>query len=565
MIPKDARVLPLTAGSKVPLKGSRGHHDAKALGDLSEQEYAQGFPGGNYGIALDGQFVVVDFDSHTEETEKWKGKLPPTWQQKTRRGEHWLYRVPAGVDSAAASNKKFAGGDVKVRGYIVGPGSTVAGHDYIRTNDLEPAEAPVWLWEFVTDAAPVLTTDSAVEEREAFGEGTRDDSLYKVGSLFRRLGLGETGIVKGLWGINKTIIDPPLSKSDIYRIGKSAYKHEPVDDDMGALVPSGWLPMNEVTYVGPPTRWWVRGFVPKGELVMFYGPGSVGKSTWGSWLTSVVTHRGGRVAVMAVEESPKRFAWRALLNGADPALILAIPKASTVLFPRDADALREALLLSKTDLLYIDSIYTHFGATEGQNAAERARSCLSPLAEICQETGVTIVAVFHENKAGQYLGSVEMLNVPRYVLRAQRSEGRPLYVSVDKTNLWDPGVAMTLTGKEVAASDPFTGEVQLEEADDGTLIPMNFVVLDRGEDAAKAWVNVDEVVDNEAKGPSTAELVAKAVEEHPDFGTRALATLLDISRNTVKKYLPWHYVRKLNVAVSKEGAPDYFDDDFSDD
>jgi len=479
MLPKDAKVFPLTSGTKVPLKGTQGHLDAVAGPP----------PEGNYGISLDGQYVVVDFDRPRDEGS-WE--LPETWTQKSRRGLHMLFRVPKGADLKAAKNRKFEFGDVKVRGYIVGPGSVVNGHKYEVIVDRDPIQAPLWLWEYV--CSQPVAEGTVVADRDSISAGERDDSLARIGGLLRRMSLSQEAIAKGLDGINQVLVDPPVSAADIKRIARSVAKYDPSGAEAdGPLRPQGWVAMDEVAYVGPPTRWWVRGFVPKGELVMLFGPGSVGKSSWGSWLASQVTQKNGRVAVVTVEEPAKRFAWRAQLNGAILPQILAVPKASSLLFPRDALGLKEALEATKTDLLYIDSIYSHFESVDGQNAAERARRCLAPLAEIAQETGVTIVAVFHVNKAGDYLGSVEMRNVPRYVLKAAREAPGPLYVSVDKTNLWDPGVSMAFRGVDVLASDPSTGEVQLEEDDEGNEIPMHFTVLERTEDVPRSMVDADQI------------------------------------------------------------------------
>jgi hypothetical protein len=250
------------------------------------------------------------------------------------------------------------------------------------------------------------------------------------------------------------------------------------------------------------------------------------------------------VAVISVEEPVKRFAWRALLNGANPSRILAVPKASSVLFPRDARALRECLEVTGTNLLYIDSVYTHFEAVEGQNAAERARRCLSPLAEIAQETGVTIVAIFHENKAGAYLGSVEMVNVARYVLRARRNPPGPLYVGVEKTNLFDPEVSMTFSGDKVPAVDPDTGEVQMEEMEDGALAPMYFTTLERGEDAPTNSLNIDDLAETE-NPVDTSQLVQEVVEAHPDWTVREVAEAVGKGKSVVGEYMKILSVRSI--------------------
>jgi len=517
MLPQGAKVFPLAEGTKVPKAGSRGHYDATA-GDA---------PVGNYGIALDDAFLVVDFDR--EDSGGWKERLPATWRQKTPRGEHFLYRLPRACPEAR--NTKFLSGDIKVRGYIVGPGSVVEGKEYVMVDAREPVDAPEWLAEYVTTQSQQSEL-SKEGDKSALGEGERNESLVRFGGLMRRMGLEEAAIAKGLDALNKTLVEPPLSRAEVRVIAKHAAKYGVVAGGTGPLVPDGWTSAADISLVGPPTRWWVRGFVPKGELVMLYGRGGTGKSSWGSWLAVEATRKGARFAFAGVEEPFVRFAARSVLGNAVPDLLLRVPQASGLVLPRDAAKLAEVLEITQTDILYFDSIYAHFEVVAGQNSAERARRCLSPLAEIAQEMGKTIVAVFHENKMGQLLGSLEMENVARVSLHATREEARPLFISVDKTNLRRPDYHMTFVGQEVAITDPHSGEMQYEEMEDGTLKPETMFVLRRGEDVARASVMLDSVED-------TAEGVLEdLLAAHPEWSNARLAAESGLSVATVAHTVP---------------------------
>ena len=141
MIPQGARIFPLKHNSKAPLKGSRGH--------LGAQEYLPelGYPTWNYGIALDGMYLVVDIDCDHPERAAFEASLPITWTQQTARtncvGMHYLYRVPQGFKGKNGTYKASDGtriADIKVNGYIVGPGSSINGSYYRMVVEMEPTQ-----------------------------------------------------------------------------------------------------------------------------------------------------------------------------------------------------------------------------------------------------------------------------------------------------------------------------------------------------------------------------------------------------------------------------------------
>ena len=135
--PREARLFPLQSNSKIPLRGTRGHLDA-----LPAEQVAIV---GNYGIALDEQWLLVDIDRPDDPIAvEWTARLPETWTQKTARGSHRLYRLPKGHEG---KNAHFPAGDLKVKGYLVGPGSEVDGKIYHVLDGRDPVPAPAWLLE----------------------------------------------------------------------------------------------------------------------------------------------------------------------------------------------------------------------------------------------------------------------------------------------------------------------------------------------------------------------------------------------------------------------------------
>jgi AAA domain/Bifunctional DNA primase/polymerase, N-terminal len=492
-LPKEARIFALLPNQKRPVEGDVGaHHNALPLSEATLVPV----PNASYGIALStakhgSQWMLVDQDKENEAAAAFTERLPATWMQRTRRGTHWLYRVPSGF---RGRNEKWAGGDLKVNGYIVGPGSTVDGHVYELLSPVEPADAPSWLLELCSGFERVT---EAAEARSAIPKDERDIGLTSIaGTLRGRLAFNPPAIEAALWAIVQAglVEQPegdPILRSDCARIARSI-GNKPAESPLGRIYlnDANWLRDDEVSLISAPLRWWLWGFVPKGLLTLLYGPGGAGKSSFGSWLAAQVGAKGAVAAYLGVEEPFELFALRARRCGAPHGSIVQVPGAHDIRFPRDCAALGEKLVQHGVDFLFVDSIYTHFAASQGDNAAEKARATLSSLAHMAQAFGLTIYGQFHENKVGDYLGSAEMLNVPRYVLKGTRKRNNkgkfiatePFVVSVDKHNIWDPGYAMTFHGEEVLAFDERTGEVWMHENREGKMEPGKIKVAVPGPD-----------------------------------------------------------------------------------
>jgi hypothetical protein len=252
-------------------------------------------------------------------------------------------------------------------------------------------------------------------------------------------------------------------------------------------------------FIEAPLRWWVRGFIPRGHLVALYGKGGRGKSSLGSWILGEVTHRKCAAGIFCVEESPKLFAARAIIGGADRTLIHSAKRAGEWLFPRDLDRLRSLIERKDLKFVWFDSLYSHFEHVEGKTQSTQARVILGQMEVMCRESDCTIIGVFHENKGGSYLGPTEMENVVRVMLHASRSlKGMkaPLKVKVAKTNMpFRPETYLKFTADKMPLHDPETGEVQMEEIEPGRMEPLMVPITQRAEDGYMADEEMDNVMD----------------------------------------------------------------------
>lgn len=181
------RVFPLTKGSKVPLKGSRGVHDA--TNDLRQiHEWADAHPDCNWGLATgtaSGVFVL-DLDLYkpaaTFALERWEsdyGPLPdgPTCHTP-RGGRHHLFQHPAGCKIKNNNSGALAAGtDVKGDdGYVVLAGGQAEGGSYVWDAECSPDDPvpvhPEWLDHLLRERGIISARDSGPSGRSVTHEDT---------------------------------------------------------------------------------------------------------------------------------------------------------------------------------------------------------------------------------------------------------------------------------------------------------------------------------------------------------------------------------------------------------
>lgn len=534
------RIIYLSENSKAPdgKRFPRGHLDSIHCPETIPE---------NYGIALDNQYIVVDIDNPRVAAIA-EVKYPKTWTQATKKGTHYLYKAPNGFKGQNRKLKNSKGvifGDLKCKGYIVGPGSTINEFKYHIIDGMSPQPCPQDLLDLMSTSESI---DLGTSERSGIPTGSHDEFLIQLAGWLRgRHGLSEEAILRVLHkGPLQALqdVDPtrPYTLADIQRIAHSIAKKEATQADIG-LSPAGWESYTDIDTTMPLNDWWMYRFIPKNELVMLYGKGGIGKSSLLSYVAYLVAKEKKKIGFSGIEEPFLRFATRAALADKDiteEMLAGLINIGSQWQFPRDANALREALLICPLDVLYFDSIYGTFEAMDGLNTAERARHCLAPLAAIAQELGVTIICTFHENKAGDFLGSVEMVNVARIVLHATREKDADLKLTVKKTNFTEPDHALSFSGSLIPGCSR-DGSPWLEKNEDGEVVPLElFVITDR----RKSTGDTEREEQDDPRWP--------VIQEYLDQGysIREIATTIDIAKSTVQDIITKRGKIKTVTAIS---------------
>jgi hypothetical protein len=472
-LPEGSKTFPLLPNTKRPA-GGRGHLDATA-------SY---LPESNYGISLDDQFLVVDIDDPTRVSEAFAAKLThtPTWCQRTRRGEHYLFKVPKGFKG---TNAKIPGnaGDLKVNGYIVGPGSEVEGHTYTVRDTTEPAPAPLWLLGLVGEGKernsikqPPNEVESSLSLKE--GEG-RNLFLVRVAGLLRGQGLGVDQVKEAVRGINAQVCEPPLSEHEIRgTIDKSIAKWDQGVVELGGdlILPANMLQASAVTRIGEPLAYMIRPLIPQVGLTLMHGKGAVGKSTFASFVSAYATRKELRVLLLCTEEDPLLHIRRAEHMGADPDYIYwPDPRKISVCqikFPTNVKDVEKIIEELGIGFLYIDGIKTHAdpSLSKGMHEGDKSRMLVEGVAALAIKYKIAILGTFHNKKDSDVaMGSEELANTARQQLSltsAGEAEAKRLSVTVDKSNGPDDGKVVQFSWHAKEYFDKETGEYQKEIVED---------------------------------------------------------------------------------------------------
>lgn len=187
-------VFPLRDRSKLPAT-ARGFHDA--TDDMARvYDWWSRNPSSNVGIATGASgLLVLDLDVAEDENghvhcgdalrtmcalaHEHDVDLPETYEVTTPRGgEHWYYRLPAGVEVPCSASRLAPHVDVRsTGGYVVAAGSVLKNGCYVVEDDRVPAPAPDWLV-----AACQKPTRAAVcpgERNPAVSVGDRTSPAYR--------------------------------------------------------------------------------------------------------------------------------------------------------------------------------------------------------------------------------------------------------------------------------------------------------------------------------------------------------------------------------------------------
>ena len=196
-------LIPLEPNSKIPVRGSSWKENASSDPAEWQRQRSQGVR--NFGIAAGpSNLIIVDLDTTKEGGlegvwKRWcewcKSNGLPTYnpqRQSARKGLHFYFKLPDGVDASSLTNPDIASGiNIKVGwGYTVAPGSYYDGSSkgqdsgfyFLFANAAPPYDAPDALIEHCTKKARTARHDrtlppAAANVNRELGRWGRDDGI----------------------------------------------------------------------------------------------------------------------------------------------------------------------------------------------------------------------------------------------------------------------------------------------------------------------------------------------------------------------------------------------------
>jgi putative DNA primase/helicase len=234
---------PCTSPGKVPVERDWvAQADRRSEADADREAHlariaAHVSCGGNVGLALPRGAVALDAD--TEQATAWLDTaLPDAPQQQTRRGGHFLVRVP---DSVVSKNRTKVGiidgieADVRAHGsqIVAEPSIHEAGTPYCwkraiphRVDELPEAPDLIRCALGETRGQGGHSTSRERVDDEAIREGQRNDGLTSIAGGLRRQGYSRKEIEEALLASNAQRCRPPLPEDEVRQIAKSVSRYE---------------------------------------------------------------------------------------------------------------------------------------------------------------------------------------------------------------------------------------------------------------------------------------------------------------------------------------------------
>ena len=159
------------------------------------------------------------------------GPLPATPTVTTGGGGlHYYFRYP---ETQIGNRANFRPGlDFKAdNGYVVAPPSNHAsGNSYRWSGDIgEVAVMPEWLADILAEKPPAPSSVVSAIGGD-IPEGGRNNTLFRMACLLRRIGMEADAVQSALQSHNQTKCNPPLGDDEIVRIVDSACRYEPEPD-----------------------------------------------------------------------------------------------------------------------------------------------------------------------------------------------------------------------------------------------------------------------------------------------------------------------------------------------
>ncbi|HVM29547.1 MAG TPA: AAA family ATPase [Candidatus Limnocylindrales bacterium] len=355
------------------------------------------------------------------------GALPRTKATATPSGgRHAFYGWPPDVhippgDELFGFTVRWPG-----RGYLVGPGSSIAGRPYVALPERSIAPLPeAWVAAAVAShgrrrlaAESLIKVGGGFVLPERIPSGRRYATMRDYIASRYSAGLGDDE----LWALVQAEVAPRFEvtkavdelRADFERaMAKIAERLGPpqrgrrVEDAIAAVSPIPVLNLGNVAVEA--VRWLWHRFLPVGAITLFDGNPGEGKSTivadliarltrGAEWPDGAPVGEPGAVLYVTKEDDPAtQVRPRIEAAGGDAGRVMFV--AADLLFPRDLPRFRELLEETRPRLVLLDPLMSYLeGKVRAISDNEVRGALMTPLAELAREMGCALLVIRHFNK-----------------------------------------------------------------------------------------------------------------------------------------------------------------------
>ncbi|AEP10384.1 bifunctional DNA primase/polymerase [Micavibrio aeruginosavorus] len=446
------RIHPLKQGSKEPLLNK---WPEKATSDASTiKKWFKQYPSANVGgIPPTGTFVLDIDGSAGKESYNSLGVGILTAKVVTpNNGSHRYFAgkvsksqigILKNLDLMADDGSRYLvlpPSKIKAGGYKWGNGRAIKP---IKGHHLEKIEAIL------------CSDDSKVEASGNVGEGARNETLFKIACTLRRKGINDDLLQKSLLGLNRTLCELPLSKSEVLQIADSSARyaegHEKTYADMAGVKKE-------------PVRWFWFPYMARGCMTIIEGAPGQGKSYLTMYLAALTSSGGtlpfssekikaGRVLILNPEDDPAR-GLRPRLEKCGADLSENKIRFQEKFVPMDQtgiELLETEISSYRPDLVIIDPLLTYM--TGDMHRYNDSTQFMTDIDQLAREYDCCIIGVRHLTKANnddaskRGIGSVGFAARARSVLQVGKApdDDEEKAMGHVKTNLGEYGKTLTFS------------------------------------------------------------------------------------------------------------------------
>lgn len=273
------------------------------------------------------------------------------------------------------------------------------------------------------------------DKKGKFGEGERNDSLFKLACSLRRQNMNMLAIKKVVKRVNKTLCRPPLSEKELSEVFKSSMRY---DQDASA----DFICMSEIE--SQKVEWFWYPYMPSGCIVFLDGHPGRGKSYFTMWLAALCSNGGKlpfskeklskrRVLILNAEDDPERTMRPRLEKaGADlSADNIHFQGRFKPLSEEGIQTLEAKIISFKPSLVIIDPLLTYMSSDVDSHRFDQVTKFLTYIDELAREHSLCVIGIRHMTKSGgehainKGIGSIGFAARARSVLHIGASRDDP--------------------------------------------------------------------------------------------------------------------------------------------